>query len=110
VPGPSSPCRRTDAASSLQRARLGAEPRGVVGGSWNGDGTMMLAGGSLGGIPGALVRLPEAGGVPSAVAIADAKIGEIILRHPQGLPDGSTLCTIIKDRRSSFMSLPGPVR
>ena len=81
---------------------------GIVGGSWSADRTMMLAGGSLGGTPGALVRLSEAGGVPSApVAVADAKMGDIILRHPQVLPDGSVLCTIIRDdRRLRIVVLP----
>jgi hypothetical protein len=81
---------------------------GVVGGSWGRDGMIVLSGGSPGGIPGALVRLPESGGVPSApLAIADAKKGEIILRHPQVLPDGSLLLTIIKDdRRLQVAVLP----
>jgi Tol biopolymer transport system component len=78
-----------------------------VGGSWGPDG-LVLGGGVLGGVPGALGRLPATGGTVSApIAVHDPTKGELTYRHPQALPDGSVLFTIVTiDRRFQVAVLP----
>jgi Tol biopolymer transport system component len=80
-----------------------------VAGSWSADGQFVFSQDDR-----ALVRMSEIGGSPSAsIATPDGKKGERGYLHPQWLPDGSVLFTILKARRQQVAVLPaggGPIR
>ena len=63
---------------------LGTLPTGAVGsGSWNRDGTIIV-----GGRPGPLWKISQAGGVPAAITSLDTARGETIHSLPVFMPDG----------------------
>ena len=80
-----------------------------VAGSWSADGQFVFSQNDR-----ALVRMSEIGGSPSAsIATPDSKKGERGYLHPQWLPDGSVLFTILKARRQQVAVLRaggGPIR
>ena len=80
-----------------------------VAGSWGVDGQFVFSQNDR-----ALVRMSDIGGSPSAsIATPDSTKGERGYLHPQALPDGSVLFTILKARRRQVAVLPaggGPIR
>lgn len=102
--------------TSLKKMPLEGGPASVlnermpdVAGSWSVDGQFVFSQDDR-----ALVRMSEIGGSPSAsIATPDSKKGERGYLHPQWLPDGSVLFTILKARRQQVAVLPaggGPIR
>ncbi len=79
-----------------------------VAGSWGANGQFVFAQNDR-----VLISMPAIGGSPSApLATPDATKGERGYLHPQWLPDGSVLFTILKARRRQVAVLPaggGPI-
>ena len=80
-----------------------------VAGSWSADGQFVFSQNDR-----TLVRMPDIGGSPSQpIAAPDCAKGERGYLHPQWLPDGGVLFTILKARRRQVAVLPaggGPIK
>ena len=97
------------AGTSLKRIDLnGGAPRTLAsglegrGGTWGANGTILV-----GQAEGPIVRVPSAGGSPTAVTALDAGQREVWHRFPQLLPDGRTVLYLVRSgngARAAYVS------